>query len=55
MELDELSELIKSIRNRCFIADILIEQGRPELLPTVLEDLHLDSQTIALDYCVKET
>ena len=55
MEINELQELIKSIRNRCYIADILIEKGRFELLPTVLEDLHTDSQTIALEYCVKET
>ena len=53
MDMNELEELLKSIRNRCFIAAIIIHE--PHLLPTILEDLYEDAQTIVMEYCVKET
>lgn len=54
MDISEVEELIKSIRNRCEISQVLIQVGAEDLLPTVLEDLYEDAQTIALEYCVKE-
>ena len=50
--MDELMELLKSIRNRVDIATILINLGRDELLPTILEDMYQDCQTITDEYCV---
>ena len=47
-----LIELIKAIRNRCDI--LLAIQGFDDLqdtIPTLLEDLHEDSQAIMDEYC----
>ena len=62
MNPEELRELVKSIRNRCDITTILLELGDNNigsdyplhLLPTILEDLYEDAQTIVTEYCVKE-
>ena len=52
---DELAEIIKAIRNRCDVVLTLIEHyGTERLIPTVLEDLYTDAQTIVDDYCVKD-
>ena len=52
---DELAEIIKAIRNRCDVVLTLIEHyGTEHLIPTVLEDLYTDAQTIVDDYCVKD-
>ena len=47
-----LIELIRAIRNRCNI--LLAIQGFGDLqnaIPTLLEDLHEDSQAIMDEYC----
>ena len=47
-----------SIRNRCDIISILLDEELEwceRLLPTVIEDLFEDSQSLVLDYCVKES
>lgn len=58
MNNEELKELLKSITNRCIIAKFLLdslEESRTHhLLPTILEDMYEDAQTIALEYCAKE-
>ena len=52
---DELTELIKAVRNRCDVVLTLIEHyGTERLIPTVLEDLYTDAQTIVDNYCVKD-
>ena len=52
---DELTEIIKAIRNRCDVVLTLIEHyGTEHLIPTVLEDLYTDAQTIVDNYCVKD-
>ncbi len=54
-ELKECDEFILSIRNKCDIYNIL--RKNPEfdyLLPTVLEDLYQDAETIVLEYCTEE-
>lgn len=48
-----LIELIKAIRNRCNV--LLAVQGFDDLqgaIPTLLEDLHEDSQAIMDEYCI---
>jgi hypothetical protein len=52
MEVLELAELIKQIRNRCSACLILIDANATELLATQLEDIHEDSQLIIDEYCV---
>ena len=56
----ELIELIKAIQNRCAIILLIwdMRANRTEedkidyALPTILEDLHQDSQKIIDSYCV---
>ena len=52
---DDVTEIVKSIRNRCDIY-ILIKDNpmANHLLPTLLEDLHSDSQAIIEGFCVDE-
>ena len=47
-----LKDLLYSAGNRIKIAEILLEFGEDELLPTVLEDLFYGCQLI-LEHCVK--
>ena len=49
---DSLKEDLHSIGNFCRIATILIKAGRYELLPTVLERLHIISQQIIDEHCI---
>jgi len=52
----ELKELLKSIRNRCEIAEFLIDSGVSSVdkwLPTILEDMYVDCQTVIDEYCVE--
>ena len=50
----DLEERIKTIRNRCHIALILIERADFDLLSTILEDMHYGTQIIIDLYCIKE-
>ena len=50
--LEELTELIKSIKNRCDIYLLICHSGAEHLLPTLLEDLYVDAQQIIDEYCV---
>jgi len=55
MNKGEVTELIKAIRHRCDIYLILADmENTGHLLPTVLEDMHEDSQAIIGEYCVEE-
>ena len=50
---DALYELVKAIRNRCDAIVRLYELGDTDhIMPTLLEDLHEDSQELIDDYCV---
>ena len=51
---DWLLEQVKTCRNLCAIAEILIEGNRRDLLPTVLELLFLEAQNINDDHCKEE-
>ncbi len=53
-ETDDLTERLKTTKNRCEIAFILIEHNCNSLLPTILEDLYYGCQCILDIYCVKE-
>jgi len=44
------AESIKTVRNLCEIA--LLIQDREDLLPTILELIYFESQTIVDDFCV---
>ena len=51
-EIEEITDLINSIKNRCEIYIIVSQmQGREYLLPTILEDLYVDAQEIVDEYC----
>ena len=55
--MDERTELIKSIRNRCeiYLALHQVTSSYIEaIIPTLLEDLYADAQQIVLDYCKGE-
>lgn len=52
IEKDWLPEQLKTVKNLCDTALLLIEHNRRELLPTVLELLHEQSQTIIDKECV---
>lgn len=47
-----LSEALKTTRNLCDVSLMVLEQGKDDLLPTVLELLHLETQEIVEDYCI---
>lgn len=52
----QLFELVKSIRNRCEVL-LLLSVAYPEgeiknIIPTILEDIHEDSQEIIERYCI---
>ena len=49
-----LREYLKTTRNLCDVSLIVLEQGRDELMPTVLELLYVETQRLIDDYCVKE-
>ena len=51
---DCLDEQLKTAENLCRIAKILKADGRPELLPTVLELLYIETQEIIGDHCISE-
>ena len=48
-----LREYLKTTRNLCDVSLIVLEQGRDELLPTVLELMHVETQNIVDEYCVE--
>ena len=50
--MDELKDLLDSIRNKVRIAEILIQRKDTHLLPTILECLYEDAQKIIDDYCI---
>ena len=57
MDRSEVTELIKAIRNRCEIYLTLCNSvDLPALepaIPTLLEDMCEDAQTIATEYCAE--
>jgi len=57
MDKKEVAELIKAIKNRCEIYLMLCNPSMTDhdhLLPTILEDIHEDSQAIAEGFCVEK-
>ena len=54
MDKDQVTELIKQIRNRCDIYMLIRDNPVADhLLPTLLEDLHEDSQEIIHGFCTE--
>ncbi len=49
-----LREYLKTTRNLCDVALIVLEQGKDELLPTLLELMHVETQRLIDDYCIVE-
>ncbi len=49
-----LREYLKTTRNLCDVALIVLEHD-DELMPTVLELMHVETQRLIDDYCIKET
>ena len=49
---EPLLEQLKTIGNLVEVSIIIIDFGREELLPTILELLYLESQDIINEYCV---
>jgi hypothetical protein len=55
MTKEEVTERIKSIRNRCDIYMLICDNALADhLLPTLFEDLHWDSQVIIDEYCIEK-
>ncbi len=54
MDDNDLTERLKTTKNRCEIAFILIEHNCERLLPTILEDLYYGVQCILDIYCIKQ-
>lgn len=50
---DELVDLLESLKNDAEISLLLIAMGKLTLLPTPLEDLHFKSQQIIDGWCIK--
>ncbi|KKM18523.1 hypothetical protein LCGC14_1664830 [marine sediment metagenome] len=46
--------ILKMTRNLCDVALIVLEQGKDELMPTVLELMHVETQRLIDDYCIVE-
>lgn len=53
-EEEMMEESIKTVNNLCLISFILIDADRRELLPTVLELMHMETQSLIDDYCLLE-
>ena len=49
-----LREYLKTTRNLCDVALIVLEQGKDELMPIVLELMHVETQGLIDDYCVED-
>ena len=47
-----LREYLRTTRNLCDVALIVLEQGKDELLPTVLELLYQEAQNILEEHCI---
>uniref|UniRef100_A0A6M3J421 Uncharacterized protein n=1 Tax=viral metagenome TaxID=1070528 RepID=A0A6M3J421_9ZZZZ len=50
----KLEDRLDQLENHIKIARLLVSQKREDLIPTALEDLHYDAQTIIDEYCVQE-
>ncbi len=50
-----LGERLKTTKNLCEIAEILLVHGHILLLPTVLELLHYYTQTLIDEECIEKT
>ena len=53
-EQDWLQETIRTVNNLCLISFILIDADRRELLPTILELMHIETQSIIDEHCICE-
>ena len=47
-------DIIEAIEKRCRIARILYDAKEMKLIPTVLEDIHFDSQALIDGWCIEE-
>lgn len=54
MQMEELKEQLKTVKNLCDIGVVLIEQHKGPLLPTILELIYLEAQQITEEHCVKD-
>ena len=48
-----LSEQLRTIKNLCDTAQLLIDEDKPQLLPTILELLQVEIQQVVEENCVK--
>jgi len=48
-----IADTLGSIKNRCLIAEIVIERNEILLLPTLLEDIFENAQWLVDEFCVK--
>ena len=49
-----LEEYLKTIRNLCDTALIILEYGHDNLIHTTLELMHVETQRLIDNYCIKE-
>lgn len=49
-----LSEQLKTIKNLCAVTQLLIDVGRGDLIPTVLELLQIEVQEVIEENCIAD-
>ena len=54
MDIEHLEEQLKTLHNLVDISFLIIEGNRPKLLPTILELILLEAQSIAEKHCIEE-
>jgi hypothetical protein len=52
--LEDVTDLVKSIRNKCLIYLQIATPANLDLLPTILEGIYEDAQEIVEISCIKE-
>lgn len=52
--LEDTTDLVKSILNKCLIYLLIAEPAHIDLLPTLLESIYEDAQEIIDISCIKE-
>ena len=51
--MEKLQEELKTIKNLCEIAQMLITNKKVEILPTVLEVIYIEAQQIVDEQCIR--
>lgn len=53
-KMEQAKEQIKTLRNLCDIALLVVESGKVLLLPTILELLHIETARVVEEHCIAD-